>query len=155
MTSNPRRTRRAITSALLVLVLPFGLVACSDDDDTDTASDISAAVTEAVSDVSEAADSAVDSVADDNSDEGSALDLANQVKAKLDAMSEPGEPIITNINDATSGIITSPNEVSGLDDDDEDGKDDDAKFTIETNSGDDKACVQSQNGIWEVTDDEC
>ena len=150
----------------MLFMLPLGLVACSDDNDNTAASDVSSAVSDAVADassaadsvvadVSEAADSAVDSVADDNADEGSAKDLAMRVKAKLDTMSDAGEPIITNINNATSDIVTAPNAVTGLDDSDNDGKDDDAKFTIETNGGDDKACVQSQNAVWEVTDDEC
>lgn len=136
----------------------MSLVACSSDDNAG----VSAAVSDAASDAGNAADSivadvsgAVDSLAGDKMDEGQAKDLATQVKAKLDAMSSPGEPIITNINDATTGIVTDPNKVTGIDDGDNDGKDDDAKFTIETDGGDDKACVQSQDGVWEVTDDEC
>lgn len=155
-----------VSSFALMLALPLGLAACGDDNDDTTASDVSSAVSDAVADasnaadsvvadVSEAADSAVDSIADDNADEGSAMDLAAQVKAKLDTSATPGEPVITDINAATTGIVTDPNKVTGLDDGDNDGKDDDAKFTIETNGGDDKACVQSQNGVWEVTDDEC
>ena len=149
------RTRYAFASAAFVLVLPLGLAACSSNDKNDTASEISNAVDSAVADVSAAADSAVDSIADDSADEGSAKDLAQQVKAKLDTMSQPGEPIIKNINDATATIVTGPNKVTGIDDTDNDGKDDDAKFTIETNGGDDKACIQSKNGAWQITDDEC
>ena len=155
VTSRRRRTRLAVASAAFLFALPVGLAACSSDEKNDTASDVSIAVDSAIADLSEAADSAVDSIADDNADEGSAKDLAQQVKAKLDSMSEPGEPIIANINQATATIVTEPNKVSGLDDGDNDGKDDDAKFTIETNGGNDKACVQSQDGAWEVTDDEC
>ncbi len=118
---------------------------------SDAAPDAGNAADSIVADVS----GAVDSLAGDKMDEGQAKDLATQVKAKLDAMSSPGEPIITNINDATTGIVTDPNKVTGIDDGDNDGKDDDAKFTIETDGGDDKACVQSQDGVWEVTDDEC
>ena len=157
------RTRLAFASAALVFALPLALGACSKDDNKDTASDVSAAISDAATDASNAADSAVADISqaadslvpDSKADEGIAKNLANQVKTKLDAMANPGEPIIKNINDATTGIVTAPNRVTGLDDSDNDGKDDDAKFTIETNGGKDKACVQSQNAKWEVTDDEC
>lgn len=129
---------------------------------SDDNAEVSAAVSDAASDAGDAVESAaadvstaVDSMADDNADEGPARDLATQVKAKLDSMESPGEPLITNINEATAGIVSAPNAVTGLDDGDNDGKDDDAKFTIESEGGDDKACVQSQDGVWEVTDDEC
>ncbi len=157
-----RRVRRFLGTAALVIALPLSLVACSSDDNadlsaavSDAASDAGNAVESAAADVSAAADSAVDSLADNNADEGPAKDLALQVKAKLDSMESPGEPLITNINEATAGIVTAPNKVTGVDDGDNDGKDDDAKFTIESDGGDDKACVQSQDGVWEVTDDEC
>lgn len=161
VTKKSRDFRMVVASIAMIVALPIGLAACSSDDDT--ASDVSSAVSDAVSDASNAADSAVADVSaaadsavdDDNADEGVAKDLANEVKAKLDTMSDPGEPIVTNINDAAAGIVKSPDKVTGVDDSDNDGKDDDAKFTIETNDGDDKACVQSQNGAWEVTDDEC
>jgi uncharacterized phage infection (PIP) family protein YhgE len=148
----------AVASVAFFLAIP--IAACTSDNNN--ASEVSSAVSDAVADVSSAADSAaadasdaIDSVANDNADEGTAKDLANQVKAKLETMSSPGEPLVTNITEAAAEIVKAPNEVTGLDDSDNDGKDDDAKFTIEANNGDDKACVQSQNAVWEVTDDEC
>ncbi len=143
-----RRIRRAgLVSALCLGSL---LVAgCSSDDDT-SGSDVGAAVSDAVSDVS----GAVDSVTDGTNDEGVAKDLGEQVAERLRTSPTAGEPEMTSINDAIT-VVVAPNKVTGLEDTDSDGKDDDAKFTIESESGDDKACVQSQDGAWEVTDDEC
>lgn len=156
------RHRQLLQSSALAVLLAFGVAACSSDSNADVSSAVSDAVSDVsnaadtvVSNVSEAADSAIDSPADNTSAEGLAKGLATQVKAKLDGMASPGEPLISSINDATAGIVKDPNKVTGLDDGNNDGKDDDAKFTIETSGGDDKACVQSQNGVWEITDDEC
>lgn len=156
------RTKKLIQSSALVFVLAFGVAACSSADKADTSSavsdavaDVSSAADTLVSSVSDAVDSAIDSSTDNASAEGVAKGLAMQVKANLDGMASPGEPLISSIDDATAGIVKDPNKVTGLDDSNSDGKDDDAKFTIETNGGDDKACVQSQNGVWEITDDEC
>lgn len=152
---------RVVRRVGVVSTLAFGslfFAACSSDDSNSKAE---TAVSEALTDVSSAAnsvsdavDSAVDTVTDGTGDEGMAKDLGNQVAQALGASSTGGEPVMASINEAVK-VVTEPNKVTGLEDTDNDGKDDDAKFTIETNSGDDKACVQSQNGTWEVTDDEC
>ena len=147
-----RRIRRAGLVSLLCVgsLLAAG---CSSDDDVD-GSDAGVIVSDAVTDVSGALDSVADSVTDGSGDEGTAMDLAEQVAERLRTSPTAGEPMMTSINDAIT-VVVAPNEVTGLEDSDNDGKDDDAKFTVETNSGDDKACVQSQNSVWEVTDDEC
>ena len=140
------RASRAGVVALLLGTAPFALAACGNKKNNK----VETAITEAQRSI----DSVVDSVTDGTADEGSAKDLANQVLAKLQASPSPGEPLMTSINDAAQ-LVVAPNTVTGVSDDDSDGKDDDAKFTVETNGGNDKACVQSQNGAWEVTDDEC
>ena len=163
-TAKSRGSRRSLRRVGLASTLAIGslfFAACSSDDSTST--DAQAAVSDAVSDVSDAADDAAgavseaaDSIVADsvNGDEGLAKNLAVQIVATLSASTTGGEPVMASIDEAVK-VVTEPNKVTGLEDADNDGKDDDAKFTVETNSGDDKACVQSQNGVWEVTDDEC
>ena len=62
------------------------------------------------------------------------------------------EPTVANFQEAAKALPTTA-KMTGLDDSDGNGKDDDAKVTIE--SGSDKACLLSQNAKWEVTDNEC
>lgn len=148
------RSRRPVvrTVALLAAIaLSFVTAGCGSDDD-DTAVD---EIQTTVAAVDSAIDSAVDSVVDDASDEGAARDLAAEIVTALSASATAGEPVMATINEVAVPIVSGRGEITGLDDGDDDGKDDDAKFTVETQGGDDKACVQSQNGTWEVTDDEC
>jgi hypothetical protein len=94
------------------------------------------------------------SVADENADEGTAMDAATMAMESMMTMADGGEPTIANF-DAAAAALPAGIELTGLDDDNEDGRDDDAKATVEANGGEDKACLQQQDGVWEVTDDEC
>jgi hypothetical protein len=94
------------------------------------------------------------SVDESNADEGTAMDSAMMVMASLQSMTDGGEPTVANF-EAAAATLPAGVELTGLDDGDKDGRDDDAKATVEANGGEDKACVQQQDGVWEVTDDEC
>jgi hypothetical protein len=120
----------------LLAVTPL---ACGDDDGDAEVSDITAT-------------SASNSNAA-NTPEGPALVAANQMIAQLRAMPDGGLPTVANFQSASTSLTGV--KLTGLDDSNNDGKDDDAKATVEANNGDDKACIQHQNGAWEVTDDEC
>ncbi len=74
--------------------------------------------------------------------------------AMLVAMPDGGAPTLVNFQ-AAGAAAPAGIELTGLDDEDNDGTDDDAKATVEANGGEDKACLQHQDGTWEVTDDEC
>ena len=166
--ARPRRSLRArngTAGMVMMFCVPMLLAACSSKDSNtisgsevsaaanNAASDVGTAVSNAASDVGTAISNATDGSVS-NADEGQAKDLGKQVVTALQGMSSPGEPLMANIAKATA-VVMAPNKVTGLEDTDKDGKDDDAKFTIEANGGNDKACVQSQNGAWEVTDNEC
>lgn len=157
--------KRHLLGVSLLLLFPLTAVACSDDtnDSVETAaenvaSDASDALTDAGDELSSAASdagNAIDSAVSDNSAaEGQAKGLAMAMAASLTAMPGGGEATVANLEEAAK-LVPSPGTVTGIEDSDGNGIDDDAKATIETNNGDDKACVQSQDGVWEVTDDEC
>jgi hypothetical protein len=157
-------TRRLLGASLL-FILPLATIACSDDtnDSIETAaanvgSDAVAAAGnagEALSSAASDAGNAIDSaVSNDSRPEGQAKTLAMALATSLTAMPGGGEATITNLQEAAK-LVPSPAKVTGIEDSDGNGIDDDAKATIETENGDDKACVQSQEGVWEVTDDEC
>ncbi len=156
---------RHLAIASLLLLLPLSAAACSDDtnDSVETAagnvaSDASDALDNAGDELSSAASdagNAIDSVVSDGTGpEGQAKTLAMAMAANLTAMPGGGEATVANL-EAAAKLVPSPDKVTGIEDSDGNGIDDDAKATIETNNGDDKACVQSQDGVWEVTDDEC
>ena len=149
--------------ALCALVVG-GLSACGNNDDgdvTDIDETIATVLENAATDVSQAADDAGGAIADaadevdgdnDAADEGSARDYAKQMQAMLSALPNGGEATVANLQEAAK-LVPAPGQVTGIEDSDGDSKDDDAKATVEV--GDDKACVQSQDAVWEVTDDEC
>lgn len=85
--------------------------------------------------------------------EGPVFTAAQAMKVKLQAMPDGGQPTIANFTSASAGM--SGTTLTSIDDKDGDGKDDDAKATVDASSSGDKACLQHQNGKWEVTDDEC
>ena len=151
MKSSPRI---ATIGACLLLAFPLAAAACS----SDTKDSVGEAANNVGSDVSNAADNAGsavdDAVTEDTADEGSAKNNATAMAAALGAMPGGGEATVANLNEAAK-LVPAPGKVTGIEDSDGDSMDDDAKATVETNNGDDKACVQSQNGKWEATDDEC
>ena len=87
-------------------------------------------------------------------DAGPAREAADAMMAMLVAMPDGGAPTLANFQ-AVGASAPAGVELTGLDDGDNDGTDDDAKATVEANGGEDKACLQQQDGAWEVTDDEC
>lgn len=150
-----RRTSRAlaVTAALL---LPAATMACGSDDN-DTANNAISTVSSVASNAGSTASSALENATDgstSNKDEGPANEIATAMVAALKALPDGGQPTVANLQavarSAPSGVA-----VTGIEDKDNDGKDDDAKATVEANSGKDKACMQQQSGQWEVTDDEC
>jgi hypothetical protein len=168
MTTTPKRR---ILGASLLLLLPLTAISCSKDtnDSVETAAaNIASDASEAIDNGVQAADSvigdgvestamdttAMDSAATNSAAEGKAKGLAMAMAASLTAMSGGGEATVANL-DTAAKLVPAPDKVTGIEDSDGNGIDDDAKATVETNNGDDKACVQSQNGVWEVTDDEC
>ena len=134
----------------------MGSAACSSDkDETSTSEAISSAESTASSVADEVADAGSDAVTPDSTvagEEGPASGFASQMKTALEGMANGGEPTVANLQEA-SKLVEASATVTGLEDSDGNGKDDDAKVTIE--AGDDKACLQSQDARWEVTDDEC
>ena len=159
-----RPSHKAIRGAVIaIIVLSMGSAACSSDKDETSTS-------EAISSAESTASSVADEVADAGSDavtavsdavtpdstvagaEGPAQGFALQMKTALEGMANGGEPTVANLQEA-SKLVEASATVTGLEDSDGNGKDDDAKVTIE--AGDDKACLQSQDARWEVTDDEC
>ena len=154
--------KRRLLGASLLLVLPLAAISCSKDtnDSIETAAEnVASDASQAIDNAGQAIDSAVgdntgDSVASDTAAEGKAKGLAMAMAASLTAMPGGGEATVANLQEAAK-LVPSPDKVTGIEDSDNNGIDDDAKATIEANNGDDKACVQSQNGVWEVTDDEC
>lgn len=154
--------KRRLLNASLLLVLPLAAISCSDDtnDSVETAAaNVASDASEALDDAGQAIDSVVsdnsgDSVANDTAAEGKAKGLAMAMAASLSSMTGGGEATVANLETAAK-LVPAPDKVTGIEDSDGNGIDDDAKATVESESGDDKACVQSQNGVWEVTDDEC
>jgi hypothetical protein len=154
--------KRRLFNASLLLILPLAAISCSDDtnDSVETAAaNIASDASDALDNAGQAIDSVVsdntgDSVANDTAAEGKAKGLAMAMAASLTAMPSGGEATVANLESAAK-MVPSPDKVTGIEDSDGNGIDDDAKATVETENGDDKACVQSQNGVWEVTDDEC
>lgn len=153
----PIAIKRRLFGASLLLVLPLSAISCSKD----TNDSIETAAANVASDASQAVDNAgqaIDSAVSDNTGaaavEGKAKGYATAMAASLAAMPNGGEATVANLQEAAK-LVPSPDKVTGIEDSDGNGIDDDAKATIETNDGNDKACVQSQNGVWEVTDDEC
>jgi hypothetical protein len=145
---------KSLRSTLIALVIVSGAAACGSDDDA-----VGSAVTDAASDVGGALDSTADSITDDETDdtgvaEGAARPAAEAMVVALMTMPDGGEPTIANLEAAMSSAPAGI-QVTGVEDDDGDGTDDDAKATVEAEGGDDKACMQHQDGAWEVTDDEC
>jgi hypothetical protein len=169
MTTTPKLR---LLGASLLLLLPLTAISCSKDtkDSVETAAaNIASDASEAIDNGVQAADSvigdgsmdstAMDSTAMDSSAtnaaaEGKAKGLAMAMAASLTAMTGGGEATVANL-DTAAKLVPAPDKVTGIEDSDGNGIDDDAKATVESNNGDDKACVQSQNGVWEVTDDEC
>jgi hypothetical protein len=160
-----RPRRRGRRNVLLTVVFSVSLVAagCGSDDDNagadSSVTEASTVIDSTVDSIGNVVDSTVDSVVnsatDDSADEGKALDIGQEIVTALTASATVGEPAMATINEVVPAIASGRAEITGLDDGDNDGKDDDAKFTVETQGGNDKACVQSQDGTWEVTDDEC
>jgi hypothetical protein len=141
-------------TALLAAISLAG--ACGSDDTADSIGSDVTTLVETI-DTTLTADTAtpIDTVVDgEASDEGTAMEAAKTVMTSLMAMPDGGEPTVANF-EAAAATLPAGVELTGLDDGDEDGRDDDAKATIEANNGEDKACVQQQDGMWEVTDDEC
>lgn len=149
--------KHRLLGASLLLVLPLTAISCSKDtnDSIETAAaDVASDASEAVVDAGQAIDSVVSDNSGDTAAEGKAKGLALAMAASLTSMAGGGEATVANLQEAAK-TVPSPDKVTGIEDSDGNGIDDDAKATIETENGDDKACVQSQNGVWEVTDDEC
>ena len=152
---------RLVGATLLSLTLAIGVGACSKDKKV-SASDVAASaestasslVDAAVSEAKSAASEAKRAISDSTvvGAEGPAKGYALQMKTTLEAMSGGGEPTVANFQEAAKALPATA-KMTGLDDSDGNGKDDDAKVTIE--SGSDKACLRSQNAKWEVTDNEC
>jgi hypothetical protein len=150
---------KAITATIAVLGLTYAVAGCSSNDSNDTVA--SAIITEVGSAVSDAGAAVSDAVSPDSEAagdtaaagaEGAAKGFAVKMETELKAMPSGGEPTVANLNTAAA-VLTGDAKMTGLEDTDNNGKDDDSKVTITV--GDDKACLQNQNAAWEVTDDEC
>jgi hypothetical protein len=149
------KIKRLLTISVLPVLFAFGAASCSSDSKSaaDVADSVVVTVKDAVAEASDAlTDSSVPQTVAGSGAEGAAKGYAMEMKTALEAMPGGGEPTVANLN-AAMAPLAGKAEVSGLDDSDSNGKDDDAKVTVVV--GDDKACLQSQNAIWEVTDDEC
>lgn len=149
--------KKRLFGASLVLLLPLTALSCSKDtnDSVETAAaNVASDASEAVDNAGDAIDSAVSDNTGDTAAEGKAKGYARAMAASLSAMPGGGEATVANLEEAAK-LVPSPDKVTGIEDSDGNGIDDDAKATVEANNGDDKACVQSQEGVWEVTDDEC
>jgi hypothetical protein len=180
----PLRKRRAAPMVFAALALSFVATSCSKDKSDDTVaevvtseagsavSDAGAAVSDAGSAVSEAmstdstmvsSDSTVmstSSTADASGTaagaaaaaEGPAKGYAMKMVTELQSMADGGQPTVANFTTAAA-TLGADAKMTGVEDTDNNGKDDDSKVTITVD--DDKACLQNQNAVWEVTDDEC
>ncbi len=131
-------SRKLWVSASTAVVLLVGACGSSDNGAADT-----------LDSVVDVADSAAGS-----GDSGAAGEAATAMMAMLVAMPDGGAPTLANFQ-AAGAAAPAGIELTGLDDEDNDGTDDDAKATVEADGGEDKACLQQQDGAWEVTDDEC
>jgi hypothetical protein len=163
------------------LALAFVATSCSDDKSDDTVaevitseagsavSDAGAAVNDAGSAVSEAMSTDSTMVSSDSTGlsasstadasgtaaaaaEGPAKGYAMKMVNELQSMADGGQPTVSNFTTAAA-TLGADAKMTGVEDTDNNGKDDDSKVTITVD--DDKACLQNQNAVWEVTDDEC
>lgn len=158
--SRIQRGPRRLAATSAITLAAFALAACGGDDSSDLGNAAST-VSSAVGSAGSTARSAVENATDGNSsatgstrDEGPARESAEILVAALQALPDGGEPTVANLRQI-AGSAPGGVRVTGIDDSDGNGRDDDAKATVEANTGEDKACMQHQNGAWEVTDDEC
>jgi hypothetical protein len=156
-----RRSKLRFPALLTVIGFAFAGASCSSDDNNDTVAgavvtEVGSAISDAGAAVSDAGASVSEAVSPDTNvagaAEGPAKGLATKMATELKAMAGGGEPTVANFN-AAAAALTGTAKMTGLEDTDNNGKDDDSKVTITVD--DDKACLQNQNAAWEVTDDEC
>jgi hypothetical protein len=83
---------------------------------------------------------------------GQARGYATDMKMALVATADGGQPTVANLEQA-SAALSDAGTLSGLDDADKNGTDDDAKVTITV--GTDQACLAYQNAAWAVVDGKC
>lgn len=132
------RTRTRFLAALALPALVVALLAggCSDE----TADTARSAAESAGDDIREGAKEAGDAVGD-AADQAGAVAAAEDLRARIkanDTADEEGLRSVAAINESASDVVGSPT-VSGVDDGDGDGLDDDGKVQVEV--GGESACV--------------
>ncbi len=145
---NAARVTRSLAMTLAMLS-PIGIVARSSDKRNTTVSQASTDIGDAADNVGTVAgnvannvgsvvDNATDSVAGANGDNGLSKGYAVAMVAALNAMPGSGAPTVDNLQTAAK-LVPAPAKVTGIEDSNNDGTDDDAKATVESDGGNDKA----------------
>ncbi len=128
---------RMLFFPVAVAILAFAASSCSTDED--------ATVTIATT-------SSAGNRIDPNATTGQAKGYALDMKMILVAMTNGGQPTIANLEEAHAAVAANAL-MSGLDDFDNDGDDDDGKVTLTVDT--DQACLAHQDSAWTVVDGKC